>query len=155
VYLITYPEGTEASALALVSDRSVLKALGGNTAFASASGSVRTLAPGANSATVAPPMTLARAVYLAEIRSGYPIEWMLVFLAALTVIAFLIVRAGRNKSRFKKAAEDVRRKNTGGKTGGDPPEEGGNPPEEGGPPKGGGTADGGGETPPEDTKRHS
>jgi hypothetical protein len=154
VYLVTYPEGMEAAALALVSNRSILKALGGSAAFASASGNVSTLTPDAISATVAPPMTLARAVYLAEIRTGYPIEWMLVFLAALAVIAFLIVRAARNKSRFKKAAEDVRRKNTGGKTGGDPPEGGGNPPEDGGPPKGGGAADGG-EAPPEDTNRQS
>jgi hypothetical protein len=115
---------------------------------------VSTLGPDADSATVAPPMTLARAVYLAEIRTGYPIEWMLVFLAVLAAIVFLIVRAGRNKSRFKKAAEDVRRKNAGGKTGGDPPEGDGNPPEDGDPPKGGGTADGG-ETPPEDTKHQS
>lgn len=141
VYLVTYPEGMEAAALALVESRAALKALGGNAAFASPSGGVTTLSPDVNGATVAPPMTLARAVYLAEIRTGYPIEWMLAFLAALAAIVFLIVRAGRNKSRFKKAAEDVRRKNTGG----NPPEntdplKDGSPPKGDDPPKGGGPA---------------
>ncbi len=155
VYLVTYPEGMEAAALSIVESRAALKALGGNAAFSSPSGGVTTLSPDANSATVTPPMTLARAVYLAEIRTGYPVEWMLAFLAALALIVFLIVRAGRNKSRFKKAAEDVRRKNTGGS----PPEDGG-PPKGGDPPKGGGPARGGeaaegGETPPEETKRPS
>jgi hypothetical protein len=145
VYLVTYPEGMETAALAIVSARSLLKALNGKAAFASASGDVNALAQRAEDTTVEPPMTLARAVYLAEIRTGYPIEWFMVFLTILLVIAFLIIRAKRNKSRFKKAAEDVRRKNTQTK-----PEV---RPSKDGPPIEGGDATDGGETPPEEKKR--
>lgn len=110
VYLITYPQDGERAALKLLSEKRQLEKLDGQAALVSPSGGLHTMELG-TAAQHRAPLTWERLVYLTETRTGYPIQWVLALAAVLLVILIFILRAARNRSRFKKAEKGVRSQN--------------------------------------------
>ena len=111
IYVVTYDKSMQKSLIAFLSNKTLSGQLSDEISVVDADGEVTSYSLGADTGTSSGevPLSWERAKYLIEKWTGIPLWAVAVILLLVVVCLVLLIRLSRNKKRFQKNAEKMRR----------------------------------------------
>ncbi|WP_326975536.1 cellulose biosynthesis cyclic di-GMP-binding regulatory protein BcsB [Caproicibacter sp. BJN0012] len=110
IYVVTYDKSMQKNLIAFLSDKTLSGQLSDEISVVNADGEVTSYPLGADTGVSSGvPLSWERAKYLVEKWTGIPLWAMAVILLLVVICLILLIRLSRNKKRFQKNAEKMRK----------------------------------------------